>query len=316
MAWQIAAGLAASAIVGALSSRSAAKKQAESAEASQELQKEMFDISREDSLPWLNVGRGALYTLSDVYGLGARSQQPMVRNPTPAAPAPALPTDTSAIVEAMTPDLTGVDVYAYARKDPDLRLMVDWAAHRDRTLTYADREKLKTMVRAKMVEKNLAKLEKTQTGAPAQAPVAANPAPAAPQAPQNVNAPAQPGFQEFFASPDYQFRAREGEKALLRNASARGMLGSGALSKDLLAYSQGLASTEYGNWFNRLAGLAGYGQNTASTTGNQAINSGQSQGQALVDAGTARASGYVGMSNAISQGVSNYYGLKAMGAFQ
>ncbi|MDP5211380.1 hypothetical protein, partial [Microbulbifer sp. 2205BS26-8] len=66
-------------------------------------------------------------------------------------------------------------------------------------------------------------------------------------------------YSSFYESPDYQFRLSEGEKAINRSAAARGNLLSGAALKDLNAYGQNLASTEYGNWFNRLAGLRGEG---------------------------------------------------------
>ena len=54
--------------------------------------------------------------------------------------------------------------------------------------------------------------------------------------------------------PGYKFRRDQGILAQQRNASARGTLQGGGFAKDLEEYSQGLASQEYGNAYNRLLG--------------------------------------------------------------
>jgi hypothetical protein len=55
----------------------------------------------------------------------------------------------------------------------------------------------------------------------------------------------------FQADPGYQFRLAEGQKALDRTAASRGKLLSGAQFKASQDYNQGMASNEYGNWWNR-----------------------------------------------------------------
>lgn len=55
----------------------------------------------------------------------------------------------------------------------------------------------------------------------------------------------------------YKFRLNQGQQALERSAAAKGMLTSGNTLAALLEYGQGLASTEYGNEFNRLTGAMG-----------------------------------------------------------
>jgi hypothetical protein len=84
---------------------------------------------------------------------------------------------------------------------------------------------------------------------------------------------------DYQEDPGYQFRLQEGQKALERSASARGgVLGGGTL-KALSGYSQGMASQEYQNAFERfqsenqarygrLTGLANIGQ-TATQQQNQ-----------------------------------------------
>jgi len=54
----------------------------------------------------------------------------------------------------------------------------------------------------------------------------------------------------------YQFRMDEGLKALARSQAARRNLFSGRAGKEVLRYSQGLASDEYANEFGRLARMA------------------------------------------------------------
>jgi len=74
-------------------------------------------------------------------------------------------------------------------------------------------------------------------------------------------------YSSFKASPDYQFSLSQGIQGLDRSAAARGSLYSGGHSADILGYAQGLASQNYGNYYNRLAGLAGVGQTAANQLG-------------------------------------------------
>lgn len=56
---------------------------------------------------------------------------------------------------------------------------------------------------------------------------------------------------EFETSPGYQFRMDEANKNLSRSASSQGLSLSGASMKALNEQVQGIASNEYGNWFNQ-----------------------------------------------------------------
>ncbi len=71
-------------------------------------------------------------------------------------------------------------------------------------------------------------------------------------------------YSSFQESPDYQFTLQQGLQGLDRSAAARGSLYSGGQQADLMQFGQGLASQEYGNYYNRLASLAGMGQSAAS----------------------------------------------------
>ncbi len=112
-------------------------------------------------------------------------------------------------------------------------------------------------------------------------------------------APAQDDqFAAFRQSPGYQFRMQEGLKALQRSAAARGQLQSGSTMKGITEYGQGMASQEYGDYMNRLAALSGVGQTATTQTGQFGQAMAGNVGQAMIQAGEARASGYAGAANA------------------
>lgn len=101
----------------------------------------------------------------------------------------------------------------------------------------------------------------------------------------------------------YQFRMSEGQKALERSAASRGGLMGGGFAKGLARYSQGLASDEYGNQWNRLAGLAGVGQNSAQSLGGMGSHYADAGSSLYGDLGNAQAAGitaqFSGAGNAI-----------------
>lgn len=108
-------------------------------------------------------------------------------------------------------------------------------------------------------------------------------------------------FSSFKESPDYQFAFNQGLQGLDRSAAARGSLFSGGHSADLMQFGQGLASQNYSNFYNRLAGLSGTGQTTASGLGTLGANMAGNIGNNLMNAGNARASAYGNIADANSQ---------------
>lgn len=108
----------------------------------------------------------------------------------------------------------------------------------------------------------------------------------------------------YTKSPSYDFRLSEGVKAAERSAAARGRLGSGATMKAVQRYGEGLASADYGDWWNRNAGLAGVGQQATNATAAAGENMANKVSGAYQAAGNARASAYQSAGNAINQGVS------------
>jgi hypothetical protein len=124
--------------------------------------------------------------------------------------------------------------------------------------------------------------------------------------------PAQYGG--FFASPDYQFRKDESIKAANAGLASRGLLNSGAAVRAKTALAGNLASSEFGDWWNRLAGVAGVGQTATQATSAAGQNAANNISAAYTNAGNARASAYMNTGAAINNGLQNMGSLYAFGA--
>ena len=127
------------------------------------------------------------------------------------------------------------------------------------------------------------------------------------------------GMQDFQEDPGYQFRLKEGLKALDAQAAARGGLISGAALKAAGRYGQEAASDEYQNAFNRyqvnrsnqlnpLQAFTGQGQSATNTLGQAGQNYAGQAGNAMGAMGDARASGYLGQANALTGGLQDALG--------
>ena len=138
------------------------------------------------------------------------------------------------------------------------------------------------------------------------------------------------GMEQFQADPGYQFRLREGLRALDQSAAARGGLLSGAQLRGVTRFGQELGSQEFTNAFNRyqaeraarlnpLQSLAGMGQTTAANVAQQAGQYGQNLAQGAATMGNIRASGYMGQANALTgalgQGLNYYQNQQMMNRF-
>jgi hypothetical protein len=108
---------------------------------------------------------------------------------------------------------------------------------------------------------------------------------------------------EFTTDPGYQFRLGEGNKALEHSLVARSGALSGAGAKSALRYAQNYASNEYQNVYNRIASIAGFGQNATNASTNVIQNTGTNVGNAILNAGDARASSYVAQGNSWSNAI-------------
>jgi len=128
-------------------------------------------------------------------------------------------------------------------------------------------------------------------------------------------------MSDFQADPGYAFRLSEGQKALDRQAAARGGLISGGAIKAATRYGQDMGSQEYQNAFSRyqtnranqlqpLASLQNVGQSAANQQSGALGNYGVNAGNLLTQQGAAQAAGNLGTGNTINNmigaGISAY----------
>ena len=132
------------------------------------------------------------------------------------------------------------------------------------------------------------------------------------------------GAGDYQADPGYAFRLSEGQKALDRQATARGGLISGGALKAAQRFGQDMGSQEYqsaynraltgyntdvareNQLYNRQAALAGIGQTSTNLVGQAGQNYATNVGNLMTGAGAAQAAGQVGMANALTGGLGTY----------
>lgn len=107
------------------------------------------------------------------------------------------------------------------------------------------------------------------------------------------------------ADPSYQFGLNQGTNALNRNAAATGTMYSGQQGKALQRYGQDYAGTKLNEAYNRLASIAGIGQQSTNQAGQDAGNYGANVGNTLQNMGNAGAAGAIGQSNAWGKAFGN-----------
>lgn len=305
-------GSLASTVVGGVLSGKAANAQANAANKAAELQlqgvreanalqREMYYDSRGLQEPWRVTGQNALAAMAGLVGV-----QPFMGQPNTAAPPlPAGNVNTPPPGNINTAPVGGTSLPEGVRSagvdDFGQPVYVDANGNR---------------VSAPMA-------------APAPNPTPTTPPPAATN-PLAAMAPAGNNgdpYAAFRNTPGYGFMQEEGNKAIERMASARGLRLSGGTLKEGARFNSGLADMTFGDHFNRLGVLAGVGQsatNNASALGQNFANQSGANimqgnalaGQGYMQAGQARASGYAGINNAIQAGANNLfqiYGLRQAG---
>lgn len=115
----------------------------------------------------------------------------------------------------------------------------------------------------------------------------------------------------FENSPDYKFAVDQGFKGLDAGAAARGNLWGGGTDADRISLGQGLATQYANNYWNKLAGMAGQGQSSATNLGAAGQNTANNIGSYLNNAGAATASSYIANANTLGNlgnQVGNWYG--------
>jgi hypothetical protein len=273
-------------LFGASSASRAARAQEQAAQDQVAFARETRDLTREDMQPFYRSGVEAQNALASIYGIGGG------------------PTEAGEVVRyQMTPAQSGTrlePVQATVGRPYDqgyTRVSYDTPA------TYGYRVGDQTF---------------TDEG---QAQAYANSL-AGPGYQSPVKAPWDLTLDDFEASPGYQFRLDQGMQAAQAGSAQRFGLNSGATQQALVDYGQGMASNEYGNFYNRsvnnfnaltggLRSLAQGGQNAAAGMGAANAQAGAQTINALGNMGNASAAGSIGVSNALNQGIGN-----AIGAWQ
>ncbi len=111
----------------------------------------------------------------------------------------------------------------------------------------------------------------------------------------------QQDFSGFTNSPDFQFAQEQGNLALDRANNAKGLNLSGGALKDAAQFNQGLATQQFGNYYNRLLSLSQIGQNAAGA----GVGAANSAANTIQGAGQAQAAGIVGGANALTGGINS-----------
>jgi hypothetical protein len=262
--------MAGGAVIGAIGSNQAAKKQAEAAKQAAEIARRNMLMSTQMQEPMRRAGYDALGDISDVFGY---QQSPY--------------TTQNQLMQTATP-----------MHSKDMAKLLKTGTSFEQLQQMGSLRGLNAKAVKRLTKAGLSMDQITQLQAGYQAPQAA---------PQQGSAPSGPtGLAAFQASPDYQFRLNEGQRGVGNSFAARGGAASGNALKALTEFNSGTASGEFNNWFQKRMQLASGGQSAANST-QQAGNqwSGDSQG-ALMAQGDARASGVMGVTNSLAGGLNSY----------
>lgn len=100
-------------------------------------------------------------------------------------------------------------------------------------------------------------------------------------------------YARFRNTPGYQFQLAEGQRAIDSSAASRGGLMRGSTLARLQEFGQGLADQTYGQYYNRLAALAGMGQTASGSAASLGSSTASNLGNIYMGAGDARASSYL-----------------------
>lgn len=110
-------------------------------------------------------------------------------------------------------------------------------------------------------------------------------------------------------SPYFQATAKQGESAILQNASATGGLRGGNTQGALAQFRPQLLNQLVQQQYQNLGGITSLGQNSAAQTGNAGMQSASNIGNLLAQGGAAQAGGIIGAQNSQNQLIGNLVGL-------
>lgn len=313
-------------LMGADAAESAADTQARAADRASQAQLEgtrlaideqrrQFDTSRSDLEPWRATGGAALNRLSYLLGLNVPTGAPerMTESQIRAELLPQYTTRTTQnaaaqLPDGISPELAGRLNMAFGMIQPAGSALPFPGLNQQQPTTTesVDYAALDAAVARRMAEQQSAydawNTQQQQAGIDAQ------------NDPQYGSLLRRFTMDDYLEDPGYQFRLDRGEQAINRAAAAAGRYDSGRALKDLTEFNSGLASQEFGNaynrWnndqtniFNRLSGVAGTGQQTATQLANLGSNMASNIGNLNVAGGNAIAAGHINAGNAAAAGI-------------
>lgn len=258
MALGAAALIAGGSIVSGMMGSRAAGKQAKASRGATAEQRRQFDLIRQDTAPYRQVGQNALFEMSGMLGLGGQddSRLNMLRNRLAGTP--------------QTVSGPGQEQMSW-QQHPDRRGFAMLPTETTQQVANPEFQSL---------QDEIASLE----------------------------AEIGEGGEPFDVTqiPGYQFRFDQGINALNNSLAAGGDRFSGRAMKAAQRFGQGIASQEYGQHFNRLAGLAGTGQTAVGQSGTAGMQAAGNIGNAMMAGGRAQAQGLGSINQAVQGGIGNY----------
>lgn len=327
MSW-VAAAIAGSSLIsgymGSRAAKDAARTQAEAANRAMQMEREMFDISRADLGPFREAGYRAL---RDIEALRPYLQQRF--NQPYAKPQQFQPPAERSINEELAGRAQigfGGPVKPFPDAGPLGRAILESgiaspvSAEPSAGTTVTDPQTGRSFVVGQPTDQSLDTTQAYNRAMSAFAP-SAQPTTIQELAGGEMYSP----LQEYL-DPSMAFRMQYGTQATERLANVGGGALSGNTLRALQEFGQGLASTEYGNAFNRFQGersniynllsnIAGMGQGSVNTGVQASQNLASNLTGLTTGAGAAQAAGTVGAANAWSQalqGPANYLQLSAL----
>jgi hypothetical protein len=262
--------------------RDAARTQQRGYDAASAEQSRQFDLGREDTAPFRQVGTAAVNQLAQLYGLGPAVQQQQQQAQQLADQATSLVGDT--------------ELPVYGRRIVPVG--------RGRYEVYYGDEKVGDLVpggnNGRFVGNGTAIPQPTMQSVPG-FEIADKTSMGPTGTPGGTARAGTPDYSAFLNSPDYAFARDEGTRGIERSAAARGGIASGNTLASLARFNSGLATQNYGNYTNRLAALANVGQTSSENLASRRDQLGANTANNFIGGAGSRASGIAGR----SQGLQN-----------
>jgi len=270
MSW-VAVAIGGSALVSAYSANKAGKAGQEGARYGVDAQERMYGQMRDDLSPWMTAGQTSLKELMERMGLATPQSRMNMQRPTReqfTTNTPGAPSERSWFNPNPSQGTTSFDQPGY--------------------------------------DEAMGRYNEAVAGAG--------------QNPENFGSLMQPfGLDKFEESPGYQFNLEQGMEAIRKGAAANyGNTYSPTTLRDMGKFAQGTASNEYQASYNRynadqatvygrLMGQSESGRGAAAQVGQAGVQTGQGVAESIAGGANARAAGYIGVGNAVNQGVGDAY---------